>query len=137
MTMTETQRLTLVLDRARGMNTAEIVESEVDEFRRFAQPQAWRVSEANLEAEDAPEGGPAGRNPGPPGAARGEKSRSLLPQPVSRAAQDGPLREPVEHEDRAQPPAQARGPEGQLPPGQALHDFLQERGLRKGIERRL
>ena len=37
--MTETQRLTLVLDRARGMNTAEIVESEVDEFRRFAQPR--------------------------------------------------------------------------------------------------
>lgn len=37
--MTETQRLTLLLDRARGMNTAEIVESEVDEFRRFAQPR--------------------------------------------------------------------------------------------------
>lgn len=39
MTMTETQRLTLVLDRARGMNTAEIVQAEVDEFRRFAQPR--------------------------------------------------------------------------------------------------
>lgn len=37
--MTETQRLTLLLDRARGMTTAEIVESEVDEFRRGLQPR--------------------------------------------------------------------------------------------------
>ncbi|MGI5884704.1 MAG: phage portal protein [Candidatus Spyradocola sp.] len=36
--MDETQRLSLLLAGARGMTTAEIVESEIDEFRRGPQP---------------------------------------------------------------------------------------------------